>query len=189
MKELTHQSFLKMKNLVILALLINHHFVCTFTRDTTFEQCDFSKLSCTEVKNITIAMMNFWLIKDKILLAIKDFVTNENCFIVNMYLNSEDRVVRLRKGDNIANIIEGNDLEFESRKLVKLINRLHNKKDDEVHMKQTFVLIEYYVAGMIPSHLRRLQDDVRWTIIIVSSIANKEIMEWFPLHRYIHGQD
>ena len=39
---------------------------------------------------------------DKILLSLNEFITNENCFIVNMYLNSEDRMIRVRKMTSLS---------------------------------------------------------------------------------------
>ena len=64
---------------------------------------------------------------DMLLRSLNDFIANENCFLMNFYLNSEDRVVRIRRGDDLGNIIEINSQYFDYRRVVKIIDRLHKE--------------------------------------------------------------
>ena len=119
-----------MKSLVVLALLFTLVEFGNCCDDTLLEeQRDFSMLSCTEIRNITI-VMEYWHkdINDKILPSLNDLIKDESCFFLNFYLNSEDRVVRVRKSGNLANIMERNNGHFNPTRLKKLINRLHEEE-------------------------------------------------------------
>ena len=81
-------------------------------------QHDFSVLSCLEITNVTI-VMDFNSDKDDKLLAhLKKFIVNEKCFIINMYLNNEGRVVQVHKGEDLARIMERNADGYDGSELV-----------------------------------------------------------------------
>ena len=167
---------------------------------------DLSMLSCTEKRNITILVtfvvedsvrrihaigpisVSFVIKKyDTILASLNQFIMNEYCFIVNVYLNSEDRVVRVRKSDDLSNIIERNRRSFETSRIVKLLNRLYEEEIiSDAAIKQTFVIIGYQKhMRKILASLRKLQEKRKWAIIILSYYEINERVEWLPLHRYI----
>ena len=176
-----------MKSLVITALLITlvGFFDCSEITEIE-DQNNFSMLSCTEARNITI-VMDFWYdINAKILRSFNELIANEHCFFINVYLNSEDRVVRVRKGDDLVNLFERHAYRFDYRKMVKLINRLHEKEifGDAVGLKQTFVIVSFEEIEKILPSLRKLQDERKWTIITMPYIIY-EIIVWLPLHRFI----
>ena len=71
---------------------------------------DFSFLSCSEKRNITIFMAFYseLPIRDIILEQLHQLAANEDCFTFNFYLNNEDRVIRLKK-DTFLNVMEWNN--------------------------------------------------------------------------------
>ena len=152
--------YLKMiiKSLVIITLLFTSEDFCIGSGENTviLEQNDLSMLSCTEIRNITI-VMNFELIDYKILRSLYDFIANEDCFYVNMYLNSEDRLVRVHKSDDLTNIKERNDHEFDRYEVAKLIGHLYQEEimGDDVGMKQSFIFIDYTLRYPLESMFRK----------------------------------
>ena len=75
-------------------------------------------MSCLEITNVTI-VMDFNSDKDDKLLAhLKKFIVNEKCFIINMYLNNEGRVVQVHKGEDLARIMERNADGYDGSELV-----------------------------------------------------------------------
>ena len=55
---------------------------------------------------------------DKLLAHLKKFIVNEKCFIINMYLNNEGRVVQVHKGEDLARIMERNADGYDGSELV-----------------------------------------------------------------------
>ena len=101
--------------------------------------------------------------------------------------------MQVRKGENLPNIIDRNDRDFESRRVAKLINRLHKEKimGDTAEIKLTFVVLyaESKLDGLknrVLQSLRKLQEERKWAIIIASKYEAREpLSAWLSLHRYI----
>ena len=71
------------------------------------QQQDLSMLSCSESRNITFVIADADLkIVDTSLSLMINLIENEHCYSVNVYLNSEDRIVQLHKNDDFINHIE-----------------------------------------------------------------------------------
>uniref|UniRef100_A0A7M5TQC4 Uncharacterized protein n=1 Tax=Clytia hemisphaerica TaxID=252671 RepID=A0A7M5TQC4_9CNID len=177
------------KNLVILILLFSVVEFCICSNDITMPhgQTDFSMLSCTEIRNITLVMGMY---EDyKFYRYFNDLITNEYCFYVNMYLNSEDRVVRVRNSNDLLYIIERNKHYFEDGRLVKLVDRLYEEKifGDADGIKQSFIVINFHIGiKSVSSSLKKMQNDRKWDIIIMSWNYKYILwLDWLPLHRFI----
>uniref|UniRef100_A0A7M5X5U4 Uncharacterized protein n=1 Tax=Clytia hemisphaerica TaxID=252671 RepID=A0A7M5X5U4_9CNID len=192
---------MSIKNMLILILLFTVVEFCICSNDITMphRQTDFSMLSCTEMRNITL-VLNIGFFVDvydtnnhKFVQYLNDFITNEYCFYVNVYDNSEDRMVRVRNSNDLSNIIERNSYHLEVGKLVELVDRLYEEKifGDADGMKQSFIVINFhinYYIGLFYLSLSKMQNDRKWDIIIMLPDLVDEYnlwLNWLPLHRYI----
>ena len=153
---------------------------------------DFSMLSCSNLRNITIAMytgdftLNF---RDTFLRSLNELILNEHCFMINFYLNSEDRVVRVRKNDDIYKLIERNRSKYGSKRLKTLIERIYKEGlRGDVDIKQSFVHFvadcEYYYNNNILESLRKLQEDRNWDILVLMYYKRVYPIKWIPSYRY-----
>ena len=178
-----------MKSLAILVTFLISVEFCIVGKISVFggEQNNFlTMLSCTEINNVTI-VIETWFIGDKILLMLNEIKANDACFIVNLYLNGEDRVVQVGKADDLLNILMRNRKKFETHRVRKLADRLHreNIMGDADGIKLTFFLLEIAFGNReLSQSLRKLQEEKKWAIIIWSSYETREPTKWLPLHRY-----
>ena len=139
------QLKMTLKSVFIAALLLVVAKFCLSSDEVTTLEAQhnlMSMLSFTEIRNVTI-VMEVSGFTDMLLRSLNDFIANENCFLMNFYLNSEDRVVRIRRGDDLGNIIEINSQYFDYRRVVKIIDRLHQEAmmNVDAGIKQTFVTV------------------------------------------------
>ena len=120
---------------------------------------------------------------------VNELILNEHCFLVNFYLNSEERVIRIRKDDDIYNIIERNRLTYNSKGLTTFIERVYKEGlIEDVAITQSFVHFvadcDYYSGYDILQSLRKLQDDRNWSIFVLMYHWKVYPIKWIPSHRY-----
>ena len=142
---------------------------------------------------------------DKFFELLQELINNKFCYIVNVYLPFEDRVIRWRKETN-KNHIERNFVvdnfyswfEPES-KMEKLLEQCYDDTvllgKDYFTMKQTFVYIhDHYKhrTGLLQK-LERFHELSNWQVILSISIFDLDTVPWrlkIPIHNiYLKGTE
>ena len=118
---------------------------------------------------------------------------DEHCLMVNLYLNSEDRVVRVWKTDELVYNIQKNNELYNPKKVAKFLKRFY--KDISVGngvIKQNLVFLTTYFEdyeSTILKNLQKLQDERKWTIVMLRYESHFTPVNWLPLHRNIQIVD
>ena len=163
-------------------------------------QTEFTTLKCPERRNITIVINALnWIQAEKILFEVSKLVFNEECFMINLYLPEEDRIIRLRKDTNLNNIersfkltpsrngisIEDDIKPIENNRTLRLIDNLRKEKIlGNEGVKQSFVyMVDAAQQEEIYKKLRYLQNVMYWDVIIYCKSFLCPLQGWIPPNR------
>ena len=172
-----------------------------FSSDLTSVSNDLQMFNyCNGQNNITIVVKYIKISHfEKFFMMLKEVIEKEDCYLINIYLPDEDRVVRLTRNTNVNRIYmsieeSGNNLGFISNlELFKLVKTLSEEPIvGDKFMRQTFLyMISHVTEDDSFQPLSQLQNERNWAVIIYStetgddfrlySAANMKI----PLHRIV----
>ena len=165
---------------------------------------DFSYLSCSERRNVTIIFRWYTYYKETerlLEISLKPLIQNEACYIINIYDWQEERVIQLREDFNYNQIesvvlaeytkMYDGKIRYEPKRLARDANiwnffeRLSNEATSNTPMKQTIA----HMANTGGSHfLEKLHVEKKWDVIIPCEeycVDDGWIYEWLSIHRNI----